>query len=54
MIVRHSKFGIRHSHHRDFERALGETKLPERLDYEAANRFLVKARRIESERRRGL
>jgi predicted nucleotidyltransferase len=31
--------------HRDFERALIETKLPERPDYEAANRFLVKARR---------
>jgi uncharacterized protein len=31
--------------HRDFERALGETKLPERPDYEAANRFLIAARR---------
>jgi uncharacterized protein len=31
--------------HRDFERALAETKLPERPDYEAANGFLVKARR---------
>ncbi|SPE60192.1 conserved hypothetical protein [Verrucomicrobia bacterium] len=31
--------------HKDFERALTETKLPERPDYEAANRFLVKARR---------
>jgi predicted nucleotidyltransferase len=31
--------------HRDFEAALGETKLPERPDYEAANAFLVKARR---------
>jgi hypothetical protein len=31
--------------HRDFERALAETKLPERPDYEAANRFLMKARR---------
>ena len=31
--------------HRDFERALAETKLPERADYEAANRFLIKARR---------
>jgi hypothetical protein len=31
--------------HADFERALAETKLPERPDYEAANRFLVKARR---------
>jgi hypothetical protein len=31
--------------HRDFEHALAETKLPERPDYEATNRFLVKARR---------
>src|SRR6266478_6014682 len=31
--------------HHDFERALAETKLPERPDYEAANSFLVKARR---------
>ena len=31
--------------HQDFERALAETKLPERPDYEAANRFLIKARR---------
>ena len=31
--------------HCDFERALAETKLPERPDYEAANRFLIKARR---------
>lgn len=31
--------------HRDFERGLAETKLPERPDYEAANRFLIKARR---------
>ena len=31
--------------HHDFEQALSETKLPERPDYEAANRFLVKARR---------
>ena len=30
--------------HRDFERALAETKLPERPDYEAANRFRIKAR----------
>jgi len=30
--------------HRDFECALAETRLPERPDYEAANRFLVKAR----------
>lgn len=31
--------------HRDFERALTETKLPERPDYEATNEFLLKARR---------
>ncbi|MEQ2005185.1 MAG: nucleotidyltransferase domain-containing protein [Limisphaerales bacterium] len=31
--------------HRDFERALAETKLPERPDYESANLFLLKARR---------
>jgi predicted nucleotidyltransferase len=31
--------------HRDFERSLAETKLPERPDYEAANRFLIRARR---------
>jgi predicted nucleotidyltransferase len=31
--------------HRVFERALIETKLPERPDYEAANRFLIQARR---------
>jgi len=31
--------------HADFEKALVETKLPERPDYEAANRFLIKARR---------
>jgi uncharacterized protein len=31
--------------HHDFERALSETKLPERPDYEAANGFLLKARR---------
>jgi hypothetical protein len=31
--------------HRDFERALAETKLPERPDYERANLFLIKARK---------
>jgi len=31
--------------HRDFERALAETNLSERPDYEAANRILIKARR---------
>jgi predicted nucleotidyltransferase len=34
--------------HCDFERALEETKLPERPDYEAANRFLINARRREA------
>ncbi len=29
--------------HHHFERALAETKLPGRRDYEAANRFLAKA-----------
>ena len=31
--------------HRDFESALAQTKLPERPDYEAANAFLIKARK---------
>ena len=31
--------------HRDFETALSATRLPERPDYESANKFLVKARR---------
>jgi predicted nucleotidyltransferase len=31
--------------HQDFERALTETKLPERPDYDAANQFLLKARK---------
>jgi hypothetical protein len=31
--------------HADFERALAQTCLPERPDYEAANAFLIKARR---------
>jgi predicted nucleotidyltransferase len=31
--------------HKDFEKALAETRLPERPDYEAANQLLVKARR---------
>jgi hypothetical protein len=32
--------------HAQFDRALEETKLPERPDYERANEFLVKARRL--------
>ncbi len=31
--------------HRDFEKALAETKLPERPDYERANDFLIRARK---------
>jgi hypothetical protein len=31
--------------HRDFERALADTKLPERPDYEGANHFLISARK---------
>lgn len=31
--------------HRDFESALAATRLPERPDYDAANAFLIKARR---------
>lgn len=31
--------------HRDFERALAETNLPERPDYERVNGFLIKARK---------
>lgn len=34
--------------HQDFERSLIETKLPERPDYETANRFLIEARRKEA------
>lgn len=33
--------------HRDFEFALAGTRLPERPDYEAANRFLIDARRSQ-------
>ncbi len=32
--------------HKDFENAFAETKLPERPDYEKANRFLIKARKM--------
>jgi len=34
--------------HADFERALAETQLPERPDYEAANRYLIYARKEAS------
>jgi hypothetical protein len=37
--------GWRRELHEDFERALSETRLPERPDYEKANKFLLKARR---------
>jgi hypothetical protein len=51
-MIDHSTVEIRNSAfasvHRDFERALAETKLPERPDYEAANRFLVRARRHQA------
>ena len=36
--------------HRDFEKALAETKLPERPDYERANEFLIRARREMAQR----
>ena len=32
--------------HAEFDRALADTELPERPDYERANEFLVKARRM--------
>ncbi len=35
--------------HQDFERALAQTTLPERPDYEAANRYLLRARRHAAE-----
>jgi predicted nucleotidyltransferase len=38
--------------HRDFEHALAATKLPERPDYEAANRLLIRARMIQAENSR--
>ena len=38
--------------HQDFERALNETKLPERPDYEAVNEFLIKARKMAAQGRK--
>ena len=35
--------------HKDFDRALEETDLPERPDYERVNDFLMKARRLAVE-----
>jgi uncharacterized protein len=35
--------------HRDFDCALAETRLPERPDYEAANRILLQGRRLMAE-----
>ena len=32
--------------HKDIDRAFAKSKLPERPDYEAANQFLIKARRL--------
>lgn len=34
--------------HRDFEQALGETKLPERPNYEATNSLLIRSRRMQA------
>ena len=34
--------------HAELDRAFAETKLPERPDYETANAFLIKARRLAS------
>ena len=34
--------------HAEFDRAFAETKLPERPDYEKANAFLIRARRLAS------
>ena len=36
--------------HKDFAQALAVTRLPERPDYEAANAFLIKARRQQAGR----
>jgi predicted nucleotidyltransferase len=40
--------------HREFECALTKTKLPERPDYETANCFLIKARRVMSNKTEAL
>jgi len=49
---RNSQFEIRSAWrkelHHDFERALAETQLPERPNYEKANAFLIKARRQQA------
>ena len=37
---------ILHGEMGDFDRAFADTKLPERPDYEKANAFLIKARRL--------
>ena len=34
--------------HGDFERAVAETRLPERPNYEMANEFLIKARKQQA------
>lgn len=35
--------------HTEFDRALAQTKLPERPDYERANTFLIKARKLAAQ-----
>ena len=35
--------------HAEFDRAFAETKLPDRPDYEKADAFLIKARRLATE-----
>lgn len=37
---------LRLSLHREFDQALTDTKLPERPDYDRANAFLIRARRL--------
>jgi len=41
----HAQAPWRKELHSDFEHLLAKNKLPERADYEKANRFLIKARR---------
>ena len=44
--------GWRRELHSDFERALAETKLPGRPDYERANGFLIRARKLQTDEAR--
>ncbi|MEQ9069401.1 MAG: nucleotidyltransferase domain-containing protein, partial [Gimesia chilikensis] len=39
----------RKSLHKEFERALEQTRLPARPDYETANNYLIKARRLATQ-----